>query len=76
MDLESKIPDKLEVHFTDGSAITLTGYNLAYIWLHLKAASDLIPLLYRSNASYSDEKMTIPVSALLEQGAEVEPRTR
>ena len=76
MDLESKIVDAIHVHFTDDSSLVVAGPNASYIWLHLKNISDLIPLLYRSTGTYNDRNMSIPISALLERGAEVEPRTR
>lgn len=75
-DLESKIPELITIKFNDGSTIEIKDWWASYIWLHLKNSSDLIPLLYRSTGIYSDTDVSFPISALLEQGTDYEPRTR
>lgn len=74
-DLESKSPNSIVVQFTDGSSVSVDGYSAAYIWLHLRNATDLLPLLYRSNGQYKEEGLSIPIHALLEENY-VEPLTR
>jgi hypothetical protein len=67
MDLESKTPNNMTVRFTDGSEISVGDYDIAYIWFHLKAASDLIPLLYRSGGTYSEGNLSLPIKTLYEE---------
>lgn len=74
-DLESKTPLLIEVHFSDDSSVRISGWDAAYIWLHLKNSTDLIPLFYRSKGTYTDGQMSIPISMLLEEKTD-EPITR
>ena len=74
-DLESKSPNNISVQFTDGSSISLDGYGAAYLWLHLKNSTDLLPLLYRSSGQYREAGLSIPISALLQENYG-EPLTR
>jgi hypothetical protein len=74
-DLESKSPSSISVQFTDGSSVLVEGYSASYIWLHLRNSSDLLPLLYRSNGTYREDGLTIPIKALLEENYG-EPLTR
>jgi hypothetical protein len=67
MDLESKTPTNITVRFADDSEIKIAGYDAAYIWLHLKAASDLVPLLYRSGGIYSEGNLSLPIKTLYEE---------
>jgi len=60
MGLAGKISNKIDIQFTDGTSLTLTGESADEVWYELFMSTN--PDIYTMNATYKEGDFSIPLT--------------